>query len=67
MKSAASTESSIYTLVLKPPVWALGLFLFFKYSTLYFLRKMLKNTYKKILKIIKFSYSGEVLGFIFRE
>lgn len=45
----------------------LGLFLFFKYSTLYFLRKMLKNTYKKILKIIKFSYWGEVLGFVFRE
>lgn len=28
---------------------------------------MLKNTYQKTLKIIKFSYSGEVLGFVFGE
>lgn len=41
-------------------------FLFFKYRTLYFLRKTLKNIHKKTLRKIKFSYSGEVLRFIFK-
>lgn len=43
-----------------------GAFLFFKYSILYLLRKMLKNIHRKTLRKIKFNYSGEVLGFIFR-